>query len=72
MQRLAPGLVFLACVAVLASQDSGTSKTEWVSDPSHASRIAAVESDIVTAVPGEAEPLRVTLRRLMELYKSRG
>ena len=46
--------------------------TEWLADPSHAAKIAAAEREIVAVVPGEAEPLRLTLQRWMELYKIPG
>jgi CubicO group peptidase (beta-lactamase class C family) len=72
VRRLVLGGVLLACSAALASGQSQKAATEWLADPSHAAKIAAAEKDIVAVVPGEAEPLRMTLQRWMELYKIPG
>jgi CubicO group peptidase (beta-lactamase class C family) len=72
VRRLVTALVMLVCSAALPSGQPAKAATEWIADSSHASRIAAAERDIVAHVPGETEPLRVTLRRLMELYKIPG
>ena len=69
-----PGLaaVLLICSITIVWGQSKSPATEWLADPSHAARIAAVERDIVAVVPGEADPLRLTLQRWMELYRVPG
>jgi CubicO group peptidase (beta-lactamase class C family) len=72
VRRHVIALASLACWTAVALGQAPKAATEWLADPSHASRIAAAERDIVAAVPGEAEPLRLTLQRWMELYKIPG
>lgn len=69
--------VVLAVVLVLhsttvAAEQSAKAATEWLADPTHAAKIAAAERELVAVVPGEPEPLRLTLQRWMELYKIPG
>jgi CubicO group peptidase (beta-lactamase class C family) len=69
--------VVLAVVLVLHWTTVGAGQspqvtTEWLADPTHAAKIAAAEREIVAVVPGEPEPLRLTLQRWMELYKVPG
>jgi len=72
VRRLVFAFVLTACSTAIAVGDRPKAATEWLVDPSHAARIAATERDIVAVVPGEAEPLRLTLQRWMELYKIPG
>jgi CubicO group peptidase (beta-lactamase class C family) len=72
VRRLVLGSLVLTCSAVLASGQPGKAATEWLADPTHAAKIAAAEREIVAVVPGEPEPLRLTLQRWMELYKIPG
>ena len=66
-------LLVLALVAagvpVLAQPPAAT---EWLADKAQADRIRAVESGMVATVPGEAQPLQLSLQRWMELYKIPG
>ena len=72
MHRLGLAVGLLVCSIALVWAQSKKSATEWLADPSHAARISTAEGDIVAAVPGQAEPLRMTLQRWMELYKIPG
>ena len=71
MRRVVLVAALLLYSATLAAGQPARA-TEWLTDPSHAAKIAAVEREIVAAVPGEPEPLRLTLQRWMELYKVPG
>jgi CubicO group peptidase (beta-lactamase class C family) len=64
--------MLVACSTAVGVGDQPKAATQWLADPSHAERIATAERDIVAVVPGEAEPLRLTLQRWMELYKIPG
>ena len=72
MRRLGLAAVLLVCSITVVWGQSKKAATEWLADPSHSARIATAERDIVAVVPGEAEPLRLTLQRWMELYKIPG
>jgi CubicO group peptidase (beta-lactamase class C family) len=72
VRRLVIALASLVCSTAVALGQPPKAATEWLADPSHAARIAAAERDLVAALPGEAEPLRLTLQRWMELYKIPG
>ncbi len=71
MRRVALALVLVFHSATIGAGQSAKA-TEWLADPTHAAKIAAAEREIVAVVPGEPEPLRLTLQRWMELYKIPG
>lgn len=71
MRRVVLAVVLVFHSVTLATGQSAKA-TAWLADPSHAARIAAAERDIVAVVPDDAEPLRLTLQRWMELYKIPG
>lgn len=71
MRRVVLAVVLVLHLPAFAVGQQST-PTQWLADPSHAARISAVERDIPAVVPGDAEPLRLTLQRWMELYKIPG
>jgi CubicO group peptidase (beta-lactamase class C family) len=64
--------VVLSFHATIAAGQPPRPATEWLADPSHAAKIAAAERDIVAVIPGEAEPLRLSLHQWMERFKVPG
>jgi CubicO group peptidase (beta-lactamase class C family) len=67
-------VAFASCAAVtlLTGADTRKPATEWLARPAEAARVARVEAGIASLpLPGE-EPLRLSMQRLMELYKVPG
>ena len=65
-------VVLMLHSTTIAAGQSAKAATEWLADPTHAAKIAAAERELVAVVPGEPEPLRLTLQRWMDLYKIPG
>jgi hypothetical protein len=72
VRRYIVALVMLVCSTPLSAQELRKGATEWLLDPSHTARIAAIERDVVAVLPGEAEPVRMSLQRWLALYKIPG
>ena len=72
MRGVALAVVLVLHSTTVAAGQSAKTATEWLADPTHAAKIASAEREIVAVVPGEPEPLRLTLQRWMELYKIPG
>ena len=61
-----------SAVTLLTAADTRKPTTEWVARPAEAARLARVEAGLApVALPGE-EPQRMSIPRLMELYKVPG
>jgi CubicO group peptidase (beta-lactamase class C family) len=61
-----------AAVTLLTAADTRKPATEWLARPAEAARVARVEAGLAPiTLPGE-EPIRLSLPRLMELYKIPG